>query len=118
MKINPNTFPAIDSIFTIPGPVGQLEVATSVVSDSSLPFIGVICHPHPLYGGTMNNKVVTTLARTFTLMGISSVRFNFRGVGESAGNYTEGVGESDDLLAVLSWLNNVRPNHQIILTGF
>jgi uncharacterized protein len=118
MKINPNAFPSTGSTFKIAGPAGHLEVAVAVVNDSTVPFTGVICHPHPVFGGTMNNKVVTTLARTFTLMGISSIRFNFRGVGESEGSFAEGVGESEDLLAVLSWLREVRPNHQIILAGF
>lgn len=63
--------------------------------------VAVIAHPHPLYGGTMNNKVVQTLARAFVQCGFSAVRFNFRGVGASQGSFDHGVGEVDDLLAVV-----------------
>jgi alpha/beta superfamily hydrolase len=63
--------------------------------------VAVIAHPHPLFGGTMDNKVVQTLARAFVQSGWSAVRFNFRGVGRSAGQYDEGRGEVDDLLAVI-----------------
>ena len=64
--------------------------------------VAVISHPHPLFGGTMDNKVVQTLARAFVQSGWSAVRFNFRGVGHSAGQYDEGRGEVDDLLAVIN----------------
>ena len=61
----------------------------------------VICHPHPLFGGTMDNKVVQTLARAFVQCGWTATRFNFRGVGDSAGGYDEGRGEAIDLRAVV-----------------
>ena len=63
--------------------------------------VAVIAHPHPLYGGTMNNKVVQTLARAFVQCGFAAVRFNFRGVGASQGTYDQGAGEVADLLAVI-----------------
>ncbi|WP_180684412.1 CocE/NonD family hydrolase [Tepidicella baoligensis] len=86
----------------IPGPAGVLEVA---VDRPAQPREGggvaVIAHPHPLFGGTLNNKVVQTLARAHVQQGWTAVRFNFRGVGQSAGSYDEGRGELEDLLAVL-----------------
>ncbi|NMM08346.1 alpha/beta fold hydrolase [Polaromonas sp.] len=82
------------------GPVGALEIATDRPVGVSRG-VAVIAHPHPLFGGTMDNKVVQTLARAFVQCGWTAVRFNFRGVGGSAGNHDEGRGELDDLLAVV-----------------
>jgi alpha/beta superfamily hydrolase len=86
---------------TIEGPAGLIEV---VVEDPADPPRGlaVIAHPHPLMGGTMDNKVVHTLARAFVLSGWRAVRFNFRGVGQSAASWDEGRGETVDMLAVLA----------------
>ncbi len=86
---------------TIDGPAGLLEV---VQEDPAQPPIGlaVIAHPHPLKGGTMDNKVVHTLARAFVLSGWRAVRFNFRGIGRSTGGWDEGRGEIADMLAVLA----------------
>ncbi|HJR69644.1 MAG TPA: alpha/beta hydrolase, partial [Gammaproteobacteria bacterium] len=79
----------------IAGPAGALEGA--IDGDPSAPAaVAVICHPHPLEQGTMHNKVVTTLARAFVRLGAVAVRFNFRGVGSSAGGYAGGIGERDD----------------------
>lgn len=85
---------------TIPGPAGQIEV---VVEDPAGAPVGlaIIAHPHPLMGGTMDNKVVHTLVRAFVLAGWRAVRFNFRGVGQSASSWDEGRGETVDMLAVL-----------------
>ena len=89
----------------LPGPVGQLEVITSFPKIPRTPeIVAVICHPHPLFGGTMHNKVVYTLARCFSNMNLPTVRFNFRGVGISEGKYDAGNGECDDLVAILTWL--------------
>jgi alpha/beta superfamily hydrolase len=77
--------------------------------------VAVIAHPHPLFGGTMDNKVVQTLARAFVQAGWSAVRFNFRGVGESEGAHDEGRGEVDDLLAVIE---QAAPEGRIALAGF
>ena len=82
------------------GPAGALEIATDRPSGASRGVV-VIAHPHPLFGGTMDNKVVQTLARAFVQCGWTAVRFNFRGVGGSAGSHDEGRGELDDLLAVV-----------------
>jgi uncharacterized protein len=87
---------------TIPGPAGQLEVQIDE-TDTSVPFKGtaIVAHPHPLYGGDMNNKVVQTIAKAFMAAGWRAVRFNFRGVGASGGAYADGIGETQDLLAVI-----------------
>lgn len=82
------------------GPAGALEIARDIPAGTSRG-VAVIAHPHPLFGGTMDNKVVQTLARAFVQSGWTAVRFNFRGVGGSAGGHDEGQGELDDFLAVV-----------------
>lgn len=99
----------------IAAPAGSLQVR-AIWQDS--PLVMVICHPHPLFGGTMDNKVVTTLARYGKARGASVVMFNFRGVGSSTGTHDNGVGEVDDLRAVLSWLVRQTDARQLILAGF
>ena len=86
---------------TVPGAAGAIEVVASVPGPS-LRGIALVCHPHPLQGGTLDNKVVQTLAKAFYAMGYAAVRFNFRGVGASAGAFDEGRGETDDALAVVA----------------
>ncbi len=86
----------------IAGPVGPLSVAVDTTTDVPSRGLAVICHPHPLQGGTMDNKVVTTVARALTQRGWRVVRFNYRGVGGSAGSWDEGRGEVDDALAVIA----------------
>ena len=85
---------------TIQGPAGALEIALDAPAGDSRG-VAVIAHPHPLFGGTLDNKVVQTLARAFVQSGWTAVRFNFRGVGGSAGSHDEGRGELDDFLAVV-----------------
>lgn len=103
----------------IPGPAGALEGITACPANGqTMHGIGVVCHPHPQYGGTMHNKVVDMLSRTLNDLGIGTLRFNFRGVGSSEGAYAEGVGEADDLRAVLTWAQRQRPGHPIWLAGF
>jgi alpha/beta superfamily hydrolase len=77
--------------------------------------IAIICHPHPLFGGTMDNKVVQTLARGFLASGWKTLRFNFRGVGNSQGVHDNGVGETSDLLSIIE---QVAPSGPIALSGF
>lgn len=79
-------FPEKEQSFWIPGPVGRLELRT-LASDLPVQGVGVICHPHPLHGGTLDNKVVHTLSRAFHSIGWHAVRFNFRGVGQSDGQF-------------------------------
>jgi alpha/beta superfamily hydrolase len=84
----------------VAGPVGDIEVVIDAPSASPRG-IALVCHPHPLQGGTLDNKVAHTLAKTFHAMGYVATRFNFRGVGRSAGVFDEGIGETDDAYAVL-----------------
>lgn len=98
----------------IAGPAGALEVAIDRPDGESLG-TAVVAHPHPLFGGTLSNKVVQTLAKAFVQRGWSAVRFNFRGVGSSAGAYDEGRGELDDLLSVVDAL---APQGRLCLAGF
>ncbi|MGL6113252.1 MAG: alpha/beta hydrolase [Rubrivivax sp.] len=99
----------------IAGPCGVIECA--VDSPATPPRgVAVVCHPHPQHGGTMDNKVVQTLARAFTQLGYTAVRFNFRGVGASEGAWSQGVGEVDDALAVVSAFRV--PAQRLVLAGF
>lgn len=114
----PTQFPPGEARIMLPGPVGNLEVITAMPTAPIKPIIGIICHPHPLFGGTMHNKVIYTLARAFKEMGLPTVRFNFRGVGTSEGTYANGLGETDDLIAVLEWVKQACPDHAVWLAGF
>jgi alpha/beta superfamily hydrolase len=101
----------------VPGPAGRLEAAIdSVVAKPSA--IAVVCHPHPLQQGTMQNKVVTTTARAFAQLGAHALRFNFRGVGASEGRYADGVGERADALAAIAWSRDRWPGLDVYLGGF
>ena len=105
----------------ITGAAGRIEVAVDFpkVSLLSTPAIALIAHPHPLFGGTMDNKVTQTLARTFAELGYISVRSNFRGVGQTEGIHDEGIGETDDLLTVLAWAQSEFAAHgDVVLAGF
>jgi len=85
----------------VDGAAGAIEVVVNAPA-SPQRGIALICHPHPLQGGTLDNKVVQTLAKAFFGLGYVATRFNFRGVGQSAGSFDEGIGETDDALAVLA----------------
>lgn len=96
--------PMPNHISLIDGAAGKIEIAESLSASGSLlppAAIAIIAHPHPLFGGTMDNKVVTTLARSFHDLNAAVLRFNFRGVGQSEGLHDEGRGETDDLLTVV-----------------
>jgi uncharacterized protein len=114
------TFPQIETTFMLAGPSGNLEVLATplALNITPRPIIAIICHPHPLHGGTMHNKVVSTLARAFTNLHIASVRFNFRGTGKSNGVFADGIGEQQDLLSVIDWVKQTCPQHEIWLAGF
>lgn len=104
--------------FTVSGPVGSIEALSDapLLPDGGVPRgVAVIAHPHPLFGGSMNNKVVQTLARAFVQCGWQAVRFNFRGVGATQGTYDEGRGELQDLLAVVA---HSAPSGPLALAGF
>ncbi len=96
------------------GPAGAIEIAIDAPAGASRG-VAVIAHPHPLFGGTLDNKVVQTLARAFTQSGWTAVRFNFRGVGGTEGAHDEGRGETEDMLAVVQ---QVAPCGALALAGF
>jgi alpha/beta superfamily hydrolase len=100
---------------SIAGPSGALECALDAPAGAPHG-VAVVCHPHPQHGGTMDNKVVQTLARAFTQLGCVAVRFNFRGVGGSAGAWAQGPGEVDDALAVAAAFR--RAEQPLVLAGF
>jgi uncharacterized protein len=101
------------------GPAGRLEAIlwTPVRSDSPS-LAAVICHPHPLFGGTMHNKVVYNAAKTLDSLGIPVLRFNFRGAGLSAGEHDKGRGEQGDVQAALDYLAPQFPGTPLLLAGF
>ncbi len=103
---------------TIVGPAGRIEAVVETPANAYSDAIGVICHPHPLYHGTMNNKVVHTIARAVNRLNRPAVRFNFRGVGRSQGEYAEGEGETEDALAVIEWARYQWPAAELWLAGF
>ncbi|MBN8492595.1 MAG: alpha/beta fold hydrolase [Burkholderiales bacterium] len=97
------------------GPAGDIEGAIDTPA-GTVRGLALVCHPHPLHGGTMDNKVVQTLARALVQRGYEAVRFNFRGVGASAGAWDEGRGETADALAVLAACR--QPGQALVLAGF
>jgi len=115
----PAHFPDSASELLLPGPAGSLELAVEL-PEPELARAGtvILCHPHPLHSGTMHNKVVTMAERSLRELGLRTVRFNFRGVGASEGEYDDGRGETLDLLAVAEWVQKVRPNDALWLCGF
>jgi len=106
----------------VPGPAGELAAIVTRASAGGVllgkGYVAVVCHPHPQHGGTMNNKVVTTLVRSYRDLGVPVVRFNFRGVGGSEGVYDEARGEVDDALAIVEWVSSVCSGSNLLLAGF
>jgi uncharacterized protein len=113
-------FPATSSTLMLAGPAGQLEVAFDPPEGDTapLPLTVILCHPLSTEGGSLNNKVVTMAARSLRELGASSVRFNFRGVGNSEGKFDQGDGELQDLLTVVAWVREQRPDNDLWLVGF
>jgi len=101
----------------VDGPAGALEIVVNA-SDSPPRGIALVAHPHPQQGGTLDNKVAQTLAKTFFALGYASVRFNFRGVGQSAGSFDDGVGETADALAALAYAKGRFGEIPVVLAGF
>lgn len=99
------------------GPAGVLEGLIDK-PEAQPSAVAVVCHPHPLFQGSMHNKVTYILARAFNELGAISLRFNFRGVGASAGEYADGVGETADALAAIDWLTARHPGLPLWLAGF
>jgi uncharacterized protein len=105
----------------LPGPAGLLQalVEDPCAAGAAAPAaFALVCHPHPLHGGTMDNKVVTTLARSFHELAVPTIRFNFRGVGDSEGAFDDAVGETQDALAVMAWGRERWPDAAVWLAGF
>ncbi|WP_347251941.1 hypothetical protein [Legionella sp.] len=104
--------------FLFTGLIGQLEAVLTMPPNATTHYIALLGHPHSLQGGTMNNKVVTTMARACKELAIPSLRFNFRGVGQSEGVYDAGDGESEDMLALMRLCQEEIPTAQFIFAGF
>ena len=101
----------------IAGPAGRIE---AIVKEPTEPVrrVAIVCHPHPLFGGTMHNKVVFRIARAFQNAGFGVLRFNFRGAGKSEGQHDNGLGEQADLRAVIEFAQQRYPDAEIWLAGF
>ena len=103
---------------TVAGPAGTLETLVEVPASHAGDKVAIVCHPHPLFGGTLQNKVVHMAARALQERGYATVRFNFRGVGASAGVFDDGRGETDDALAVCDYAQARWPQSHLTLAGF
>ncbi len=102
----------------ISGPAGALEALLEWEPEAVPQFAAIVCHPHPLYGGTMHNKVVFRAAKTAIRLGVPTLRFNFRGVGKSEGHFDHGLGERDDVSAALDYLQTRLPRAPVCMVGF
>ena len=115
----PTAHPAgADQALSIPGPAGMLEAAFDLAEGPARAALAVVCHPLPTEGGTMHNKVVTMAARALRESGVATLRFNFRGVGQSEGSFDDGDGELEDLRAVVRWARARHPGQALWLAGF
>lgn len=101
----------------LPGPAGRLQALLGAPR-GTVRGIAVVCHPHPLYGGTMTNKVAYTLASCALKSGMMALRFNFRGVDGSEGHYDGARGEVEDTLAAVEWMRRQFPDQPLLLAGF
>jgi hypothetical protein len=104
--------------FFLPGPAGRLEALLWTSPKPTPAMAAVVCHPHPLFGGTMHNKVVFQVAKTLHSLGLPVLRFNFRGAGLSEGEHDKGKGEGDDVRAAVDFLAQEFPGLPILLGGF
>ena len=105
-------------VLHFPGPAGVLEGLIDWDGEGPPALVAVLCHPHPLFGGTLHNKVVHTLSRSFRAAGAAALRFNFRGVGASAGTHDGGVGETDDAHSAVALVRARWPDAALVLGGF
>jgi len=103
---------------SLAGPAGRLEALLWTSSTCNPPFAAVVCHPHPLYGGTMHNKVVFQTAKALHQRGAAVLRFNFRGVEQSEGVHDRGKGEQDDVRVAIDYLATEFPGRPILVAGF
>jgi len=105
--------------FTLAGGAGQMEGVIDYPQNDAAPRgVALVAHPHPLYGGTMDNKVAVTLMRTFVSLGYVVARINFRGVGKSEGAHDHGKGETDDMAILHAWMSEKFPGLPVALSGF
>jgi alpha/beta superfamily hydrolase len=119
LPADPASFPDVAASFMLDGPTGKLETISDVAEPAcARRGVAVVCHPNPVQGGTMHNKVVTMAERALRESGLDTVRFNFRGTGASEGVYDNGKGEGDDLAAVVAWVRRMRLDDALWLAGF
>ncbi len=109
---------SVKEALTVDGPAGRLEVLVDAPGERQGDRVAVLCHPHPSHQGTMMNKVVHTLSRAMLELGVPAVRFNFRGVGVSEGEYAQGIGETEDTLAICRWAAERYQGAELWLGGF
>lgn len=100
------------------GPAGRIEGLLDMPAGTVVPAVALICHPHPQHQGTQLNKVVHTISRSMNELGAPAIRFNFRGVGASEGAYADGLGETEDVIAVAEWARSRFPQAELWLSGF
>ena len=108
---------SLGEALSLEGAAGRIEALVAVPA-ATVRGIAVLCHPHPLFGGAMTNKVVHTVAGAAVKAGFAVARFNFRGVGASQGRHDEGRGETDDTLRVVAWMRERYPGRPLLLGGF
>jgi alpha/beta superfamily hydrolase len=119
LSANPLVFPTEPGALQLKGPAGAIECLVDLPEEArAIKGCAILCHPHPMHGGTMRNKVVTIMERSFRELGLKTIRFNFRGVGDSEGEFDEGIGEAEDLRAVIRWVQSTCPDHRLWLGGF
>jgi hypothetical protein len=119
LPANPASFPDVAASFMLEGPAGKLEAISDIAEPAcARGAVAVICHPLTPEGGSMHNKVVTMVERALRESGLDTLRFNFRGAGNSQGTYDKGQGESDDLAAAVAWVRRMRPHDALWLAGF
>ena len=105
--------------FLFEGPAGKLEaILEKPLTENKHNAVAVVCHPHPLHGGSMTNKVAHYIAKSFNEADVPALRFNFRGVGKSEGVHDNAIGEQKDLLAAIDCLQTLLPDHNLWLAGF
>lgn len=109
---------AADATLFIEGPAGRIEASLDLPDTYPRPLLAIVCHPLPTEGGSMHNKVVTMTSRALRDSGATTLRFNFRGVGQSDGGFDDGDGELDDLRAVAAWAKSQHPDKLLWLAGF
>ena len=122
MKIDWQNMSGGENTITLEGAAGKIEsilhLPKAGIVESPIQAMMICCHPHPLYGGTMSNKIVHIICKTFSKMGLPTLRFNFRSIGESEGIHDNGIGESEDLLILSELMHETWPNRELWLAGF